>query len=347
MNCRLTVDLDGKLTSYQRTGAGTVDYGIASEELLKSILGFQVQTLTPYSDHCPISVKIPFSKSGSMNNKSNKEPVRQTKKTPTVQNTPKTFLWKTGSKEKFMSALSSTDIQDQLESFNAKDYPPIDDEISHFNKLMMHTAKISLVPSKKKWKHTKNSKPWYDNTCIQLKKQLQQLAKKMNPATHRSLQQEYFGLKKKYKKEVKLMHKKYKNDLINEIDALSSEHSQDVWRQINKLRKESTVEEETLISPEAWIQHFRQLLYDSNETNENTNFANDSDETENLSDDEILGKPITPKEIHEHISKLKTKKASSMDSILNEMIKHGRYFLLPSLEKIFNDILNSGKFPTE
>ena len=36
-----------------------------------------------------------------------------------------------------------------------------------------------------------------------------------------------------------------------------------------------------------------------------------------------------------------------MDSILNEMIKHGRNFLLSSLEKIFNDILNSGKFPTE
>ena len=199
LNGRLTGDLDGKLTSYQRTGAGTVDYGIASEELLKSILGFQVQTLTPYSDHCPISVKIPFSNSGSMNDKSNKEPVRQTKKTPTVQNTPKTFLWKTGSKEKFMRALSSTDIQGQLESFNAKDYPSIDDEISHFNKLMMHTAKISLVPSKKKWKNTKNSKPWYDNTCRQLKKLLQHLAKKMNPTTHRSLQQEYFALKKKYK----------------------------------------------------------------------------------------------------------------------------------------------------
>ena len=106
----------------------------------------------------------------------------------------------------------------------------------------------------------------------------------MNPTTHRSLQKEYFALKKKYKKQVKLMHKKYKNDLINEINALSSEHSQDVWRQINKLRKESTVEEETLLSPEAWIQHFRQLLYDNNETNENTNFANDADETENLSD---------------------------------------------------------------
>ena len=72
-----------------------------------------------------------------------------------------------------------------------------------------------------------------------------------------------------------------------------------------------------------------------------------ADETENLSDNEILGKPITPTEIHEHVSKLKTKKASSMNFILDEMIKHGRYFLLPSLEKIFNDILNSGKFPTE
>ena len=101
----------------------------------------------------------------------------------------------------------------------------------------------------------------------------------MNPTTYRSLQKEEFALKKKYKKQVKLMHKKYKNDLINEINALSSEHSQDVWRQINKLRKESTVEEETLISPEAWIQHFRQYI---NETNVNTSFANDSDETENL-----------------------------------------------------------------
>ena len=55
-----------------------------------------------------------------------------------------------------MSARSSTDIQGQFESFNAKDFPSIDDEISHFNKLMMHKARISLGPSKKKMeKHQK------------------------------------------------------------------------------------------------------------------------------------------------------------------------------------------------
>ena len=41
---------------------------------------------------------------------------------------------------------------------------------------------------------------------------------------------------------------------------------------------------------------------------------------------DILGQPITTNEIHEQISKLKLKKASGMDCILNEMIKHGRYF---------------------
>ena len=82
LNGRLTGNLDGKLTSYQRT------------ELLKSLFRFQVQTLTPYSHHCPISVKIPFSKSGSMSDKSNEKPGRQTKKTPIVLNmyTLKTFL---------------------------------------------------------------------------------------------------------------------------------------------------------------------------------------------------------------------------------------------------------------
>ena len=70
-------------------------------------------------------------------------------------------------------------------------------------------------------------------------------------------------------------------------------------------------------------------------------------ENANSPNDDILGKPITTKEIHEQISKMKSKKASGMDSMLNEMIKHGRYYLMPSLEKMFNDILNSGTFPTD
>ena len=79
-----------------------------------------------------------------------------------------------------------------------------------------------------------------------------------------------------------------------------------------------------------------------------TQFSNeDLDiENENSPNNDILGQPITTNEIHEQISKLKLKKTSGMDCILNEMIKHGRYYLMPSLEKLFNNILDSGTFPT-
>ena len=58
LNGRVTGDLDGKLTSYQYNGASTVDYGIVSEDLQNVVLGFQVQALTPYSDHCPITLQL-------------------------------------------------------------------------------------------------------------------------------------------------------------------------------------------------------------------------------------------------------------------------------------------------
>ena len=45
--------------------------------------------------------------------------------------------------------------------------------------------------------------------------------------------------------------------------------------------------------------------------------------------------------------KLKNKTASGTDTILNEMIKHGRYYLMLSLQKTFNDIIETSKFPTE
>ena len=36
-----------------------------------------------------------------------------------------------------------------------------------------------------------------------------------------------------------------------------------------------------------------------------------------------------------------------MDTLLNEMIKHRQHYLIPSLERIFNEIIKTGTFPTE
>ena len=103
---------------------------------------------------------------------------------------------------------SSVNIQNRLKSFNVENNSSIDDEISQFNQILKSVAEISPVPLRgKTLKKTKEkSKPWCDNTCRQLKKELRKLANKINPTAPRSLRQEYFVLKKKYEKLVKKMH---------------------------------------------------------------------------------------------------------------------------------------------
>ena len=73
---------------------------------------------------------------------------------------------------------------------------------SQCNQTLKSVAEISLVPSRRKTRKTtqKKNKPWYDNTCRQLKKELQKLANKINPTAPQSLQQKYFVSQKEIKK---------------------------------------------------------------------------------------------------------------------------------------------------
>ena len=55
--------------------------------------------------------------------------------------------------------------------------------------------------------------------------------------------------------------------------------------------------------------------------------------------------PFTEEEIKNGIKKLKNKTAAGTDRIRNEMLKSGRHFLMTSLKKLFNLILETGTFP--
>ena len=99
LNGRLTGDLDGKYTCYQTNGASTVDYALASEDLIKTILGFQVQALTTYSDHCPISLKLTSSRPHMVEDNAPRQPL--CKAVPTQKNFKK-FLWRQILKTNFL-----------------------------------------------------------------------------------------------------------------------------------------------------------------------------------------------------------------------------------------------------
>ena len=58
-----------------------------------------------------------------------------------------------------------------------------------------------------------------------------------------------------------------------------------------------------------------------------------------------LDNTITTIEISDAISSLKNDKASSFDSILNEMLKYSQSYILKCLHKLFNSVLATGIFP--
>ena len=92
-------------------------YAQASEDLTKTVLGFQAQTVTTYSDHCPISLKLTPSRSHMVKDNATRQ--KECKAAPTQKNFKKVSLdGRYDSKDKFLSALSNPNVQRLFDSFN-------------------------------------------------------------------------------------------------------------------------------------------------------------------------------------------------------------------------------------
>lgn len=341
LNGRKTGDLAGKITSYQPQGVSTIDYGILSEDLWNDIIAFEVQPLTPYSDHCPIAIKLAISDKCINNiNRVKKPKQNKNKRENNIR-----YVWQNNCEENFKVALRQDDIQGLMATFLSSTFYSADEEVHEFNKIVLETAKISLKKKQVSKKKNKKSNTWYDSECRYLKKKLQDTIKQLN-CTHNShsqtLRKDYFIIKKKYKKLVKKKHREYKNLIFDEIKRLDPKSKGLFWECLNNLRKTKKVTKND-ITPDEWDTHFKSLLFDKSETP----LENNAQSLDEDCDDSILNASFTEKEIQQHINKLKTKKAPGSDGILNEMIKHGRFYLVPLINKLFNDIMNSGSFPKQ
>ena len=69
-------------------------------------------------------------------------------------------------------------------------------------------------------------------------------------------------------------------------------------------------------------------------------------ETSNEVTFNLLDSTIKDKEIQDNISKLHNNKATGLDTIKNEMLKHGITEFIPCLRKVFNLVLSSGIYPS-
>ena len=123
------------------------------------------------------------------------------------------------------------------------------------------------------------------------------------------------------------------NSLLNSI------HSQkEFWNAMKNIsfrRKQP----KNNIDSHTWFLHFRNLL----EKN-----SNDDDTQEDLHDtqtDAYFNRPICKEEIIYALRKIKNHKAAGPDGIIGEMYKYANDYVIQLLEKLFNNIFDTGRFP--
>ncbi len=98
------------------------------------------------------------------------------------------------------------------------------------------------------------------------------------------------------------------------------------------------------ISAKQWVTHYKSLYHKPPDI--------DDDILDKLQESEIIDKgnnildyDISDKELFDTNKRLKCKMSPGPENIINEMLKCGKYYLVPVFKKCFNLILNYEYFP--
>ena len=84
---------------------------------------------------------------------------------------------------------------------------------------------------------------------------------------------------------------------------------------------------------------------DISDNSEHLDMENELKELEKLKIFNEMDFKISASEIIKATKKLKKNKSTGLDSISNEMIKYSQHMMLSVLNRLFNRILNGGKYP--
>lgn len=339
LNGRTKGDSFGKITFHSPQGISTVDYIIASQEMLNLIESFVVKPPCIFSDHSQIICWI----------KCSPLDLSQPKSKHSMFPLPKQYTWNIDSAQHFINTLKTDEFQSKFSSFEQTDFVSdntgVELATEQFTNLLNEISLNSLkITSRKKIQRNKSSKRWFDNDCKLARKSLKVLSnRKHRDPCNQALRQEYHNAHKNFKKLIKLK----KNILLNSkiTNLINNKGNHEFWTYLKSINEDNCpnkTEEE--IPTDNLFTHFKNLHRKPNPTRSLTNeifTLEELKDTHNYLDD-----PFSLKEIETATKLLKSKKTPGSDRIRNEMLKTGIQYLKVAICKLFNLILKCGFFPT-
>ena len=168
VNGRKVGDLFGKYTSHQYNGSSAVDFVITPITEFAKISYFEVGDFTLWlSDHTPLFSYVTL------------DTVRNSSKTPiTLHERNQGFYWNVECEEQFKAFL--TNQREKLEEINEETKSNQDaNKLANEIKQQLLEASDRCNLKRKRHKNSVSTKPWFDKECLDLKKCITKIGKKL------------------------------------------------------------------------------------------------------------------------------------------------------------------------
>ena len=340
-------DLLGDWTCYRYNGNSVIDYMMASHSLQDHISYFKVLDLTVFSDHRPLMCYLHAAqKLGTARAKHHED---------MFENKPLGYKWVSANQEskiKFLDCQKQSDIIQKISvvatgtwSEAGEVYDLNQKLVDVFKSIADHSLKRKRIP---KCSRRPNKKVWFDDECRQLKRLLNNLARKYskNPDDdHKRVS--FYETKKHYRHVIRLKKSRYYCELNSDIQQNNNIN----WEGMKKLKMAKKDPEQLDLHDLSNFYEFFKKLYDVSSTH--TNDSENSSSVANCLQNEHLipesqndlNSPITIEELDSAIRTLRKGKAAGEDCISNEFLLNSNTQLRLAVLNLFNQCLDNGVYP--
>ena len=354
VNGRHDQDSLGGFTCFTPRGNSVVDYSIVSPELMPSIARFNIDALSPLSDHCPLSLDLktnphsPFQLSNLL--KGSKDLLDEYLERNDITDdsytstTPKPRVrWNKDLEQVLQQEFADNGFIDKLCTLRMQvDNTQVDHSVSKFVRLLQDTIQKCATVKYPVNKRNTNPFPrnsWFDKECKAMKSSVNRLAKKMkkNPNSVR-IRREFWNERKHYKRLIRKKKRAAVSVFHQNLQSFRSKDPRTFWKYIAKASERGD-SEHIPISINDMTDHFRDLCSGPTQPPQREEVTL----THNFN--ELTDAPIDEEEILRAIKKQKSNKAPGQDGLPPALFKLFDGRLVNHLTLLFNKVLSTGIYP--
>lgn len=206
-----------------------------------------------------------------------------------------------------------------------------------FKKAATHA--FSKKHNHKKYAPHKTFQVWFNGECHESRQKFHKARNRYSFIKNLHNRNELKKASKEYKQNMNKAYNNYKHKMEAELRKTSKTNPKGLWKILNKLKHNKTSDEAN-ISVDTLYNYFKSLNENPNDDDEF-----DIDQMIDPSIVNMLDFDITDDEIISAVKSLKNSKAAAEDGIVNEYIKSTLNLMLPTYNKLFNYVFDSGTIP--